>query len=29
MKLYPHQQTALEMTKLYNRCAYYLDMGLG
>lgn len=29
MELYPHQQTALEETRQYNRVAYYLDMGLG
>ena len=29
MKLYQHQIDALEKTKDYNRCAYYLDMGLG
>ena len=28
-KLYEHQQRALEMTKGYNRCAYYIDMGGG
>lgn len=27
-KLYPHQIDALEKTKNFNRCAYYLDMGL-
>lgn len=27
--LFPHQQTALEETADYARCAYYLDMGLG
>lgn len=29
MKLFPHQQKALDITKQYNRVAYYLDMGLG
>lgn len=29
MKLYPHQEQALEETKNRNRVAYYLDMGLG
>lgn len=29
MELYPHQKEALELTKDFNRCAYYLDMGLG
>lgn len=29
MKLFPHQVKALEQTKDRNRCAYYLDMGLG
>lgn len=29
MKLFNHQIEALEQTKDYNRCAYYLDMGLG
>ena len=29
MKLFPHQIKSLDMTKNYNRCAYYLDMGLG
>ena len=29
MKLFPHQTKSLELTKDYNRCAYYLDMGLG
>lgn len=29
MNLYPHQKTALEETKNFNKCAYYLDMGLG
>lgn len=27
--LYPHQQKALDLTTAHNRCAYYLDMGLG
>ena len=27
--LYQHQQTALDRTEGHNRCAYYLDMGLG
>lgn len=26
VKLYPHQIEALEITKDYNRVAYYLDM---
>jgi len=29
MKLYPFQQTALDDTALFNRVAYYFDMGLG
>lgn len=29
MKLYPHQQEALDRTSGLNRVAYYLDMGLG
>ena len=29
MKLFPHQEKALEMTDGRNRVAYYLDMGLG
>lgn len=29
MKLYKHQQQALERTKQFNRVAYYHDMGLG
>lgn len=29
MKLYPHQIEALEAVKLFNRCAFYADMGLG
>lgn len=29
IKLYPHQQKALDMTQDKNRVAYYLDMGLG
>lgn len=29
MKLFEHQIEALEKTKDFNRCAYYLDMGLG
>ncbi|WP_297420540.1 DEAD/DEAH box helicase [Clostridium sp.] len=29
VKLFPHQQKALEMTKGMNKVAYYLDMGLG
>lgn len=29
MKLYKHQQYAMEKTKNFSRCAYYLDMGLG
>ncbi len=29
MKLYPHQIEALKRTQKFNRCAYYLDMGLG
>ena len=27
--LYLHQQKALDLTAAHNRCAYYLDMGLG
>lgn len=29
VKLFPHQQKALEMTRDQNKVAYYLDMGLG
>lgn len=29
VKLFPHQQKALEMTRGMNKAAYYLDMGLG
>ena len=29
MKLFEHQEKALEMTNGQNRVAYYLDMGLG
>lgn len=29
MKLFPHQVKALELTRDYQNCAYYLDMGLG
>ena len=29
MELYKHQKDALKMTEGFNRCAYYLDMGLG
>ena len=29
MKLYKHQEEALERTKMFNKCAYYHDMGLG
>lgn len=29
MELYPHQTQALQDTEQFNRCAYYLDMGLG
>ena len=29
MKLYKHQEEALEHTKTFNKCAYYHDMGLG
>ena len=29
MKLYKHQEDALERTKTFNKCAYYHDMGLG
>lgn len=29
MRLYPHQEKALDMTYKKNRVAYYLDMGLG
>ena len=25
----PHQEDALNRTEQFNRCAYYLDMGLG
>lgn len=29
MKLYKHQEDALERTKAFNKCAYYHEMGLG
>lgn len=29
MKLYKHQEDALERTKTFKKCAYYHDMGLG
>ena len=29
VKLYPHQKQALGQTENFDRCAYYLDMGLG
>lgn len=29
VKLFPHQENALEITRSQNRVAYYLDMGLG
>lgn len=29
MKLYRHQERALKETESFDRCAYYLDMGLG
>ena len=29
MELYEHQKKALKCTKGKNKCAYYLDMGLG
>ena len=29
IQLYEHQKRALEQTAGRNRCAYYLDMGLG
>ena len=29
MKLYKHQEEALERTKTFSKCAYYHDMGLG
>lgn len=29
MKLYPHQKEVLEMSKSFNRVAYYYDMGCG
>lgn len=29
MKLYKHQEDALERTEKFNKCAYYHDMGLG
>lgn len=29
MELYEHQKKVLELTKDKNKCAYYLDMGLG
>lgn len=29
MKLYEHQESALSLTSKFNRCAFFLDMGLG
>lgn len=29
MNLYPYQKEALKLTEGKNRCAFYLDMGLG
>ena len=29
LHLMPHQEDALNRTEQFNRCAYYLDMGLG
>ena len=29
IKLFEHQEKALEQTEQFNRVAYYLDMGLG
>lgn len=29
MNLYPHQKDALEKSTMFNRVAYYYDMGLG
>ena len=29
LQFMPHQQKALDQTEAFNRCAYYLDMGLG
>ena len=29
IQLYDHQNTALDLTEGFDRCAYYLDMGLG
>ena len=29
LQFMPHQQKALDQTESFNRCAYYLDMGLG
>ncbi len=29
IKFLPHQEKALDLTAAHNRCAYYLDMGLG
>lgn len=29
VKLFAHQQKALDLTAAHNRCAFYLDMGLG
>lgn len=29
VQLFSHQQKALDLTEAHNRCAYYLDMGLG
>lgn len=29
MKLFKHQEESLKLTENFNRCAYYLDMGLG
>lgn len=28
MKLYKHQEEALERTKAFNKCAYYHEMGV-
>lgn len=29
MKLFPHQEKALQETKQFNKVGYFLDMGLG
>ena len=29
LRFMPHQEEVLDLTERFNRCAYYLDMGLG